>query len=528
MIDPRTLPEASGCYLFSDADGMVIYVGKAKNIRKRVASYFQKKDHDTKTRSLVAHIASVDVMVTTTETEAFLLENTLIKKHQPRYNIDLKDAKRYAGIELTGEDFPRLMIARRPSGDGTFFGPFVSAAERDEVFRVVKRVFHLRTCRKLPKRPCLRRHLQSCSAPCAGAISREEYAGLVKKAAMLLKGNTGELLDLLTQEMAEHSAAQDYERALAIRNEIAAIRHLADRQHVERRREYDQDVIVYEATGEKVYLVVFSVERGAVSGKQEFTFDAGGDFFEEFLVQYYSEREPPAELVIEHTASPALTEFLSLRKGRHVQVTAPQRGEKKNLLDLARRNLEAAFFRDARKAGELGSALSLEHIPSVIECFDISHLAGTAMVGSMVRFRDGKPEKGSYRRFRIRSIEGIDDPASIGEVVSRRYRRLVGEGAPLPDLVIIDGGKGQLAAARTALRSLGITIPVIAIAKREEDIYLPDAMLPLRLDRKGIALRYIQEIRDEAHRFAIAYNRLLMKKTMIGDGRPPRSRHRQK
>ena len=521
MIETRTLPDASGCYLFLDADGTVIYVGKAKNLKKRVASYFQKKDHDTKTRSMVAHIASVDMMVTNTETEAFLLENTLIKKHQPRYNIDLKDAKRYAGIELTGEEFPRLMVARRPSGDGTFFGPFVSAAERDEVFKAVKRVFHLRTCKKLPKRPCLRRHMQSCSAPCTGAISQKEYAGMVKKAAMLLKGNTGELLELLRQEMAERSAAQDYERALAIRNEIAAITHLAERQHVERRREYDQDVIVFEVTGGKVYLVVFSVERGAISGKQEFTFDAGGDFFEEFLVQYYSEREPPAELVLEHGAGPALAEFLSLRKGRRVRVTAPQRGDKKNLLDLARKNLETAFFRDALKAGELGIALSLGRTPSVIESFDISHLSGTAMVGSMVRFRDGKPEKGSYRRFRIRTVEGIDDVASIGEVVGRRYRRLTEEGAPLPDLVIIDGGKGQLAAARGVLQSLGVSIPVIAIAKREEEVYVPDAVLPLRLDRKGIALRYIQEIRDEAHRFAIAYNRLLRKKTVVGDGRHP-------
>ena len=528
MIDHRTLPETSGCYLFADADGTVIYIGKAKNLKKRVASYFQKKDLDTKTRSLVAHIATVDTMVTNTETEAFLLENTLIKKHQPRYNIDLKDAKRYAGIELTGGDFPRLVVARQPSGGGTFFGPFVSAAERDEIFNVIKRVFHLRTCKKLPKRPCLRRHMQSCSAPCTGAISQKEYGGLVKKAAMLLKGNTGDLINLLRQDMAERSAAQDYERALAIRDEIAAITHLAERQHVERRREYDQDVIVFEMSGGKVYLLVFSVEHGALASKQEFTFDAGDDFFEEFLVQYYSEHEPPEELVIEHTASPALTEFLSLRKGRHVQVTAPQRGEKKNLLDLARRNLEAAFFRDARKAGELGSALSLEHTPSVIECFDISHLAGTAMVGSMVRFRNGKPEKDSYRRFRIRSIDGIDDPASIGEVVSRRYRRLREEDAPLPDLVIIDGGKGQLAAARGALHSLGVSIPVIAIAKREEEVYVPDAVLPLRLDRKGIALRYIQEIRDEAHRFAIAYNRLIRKKTMIGDGTSPRTQHRQK
>ncbi|MFZ1127722.1 excinuclease ABC subunit UvrC [Methanoregula sp.] len=326
MIDIASLPENPGCYLYSDEAGTIIYVGKAKNLKKRVSSYFTKKDHDAKTRSLVARIASVDVVVTDTETEAFLLENTLIKKHQPKYNIDLKDAKRYAWIELTRDEFPRLVIARRASGDGTFFGPFVSAAERDHVLKVAKKVFHLRTCKKLPKRPCLRRHMQSCSAPCTGTVSPAEYGENVKKAALLLKGKSHELLDELRQEMAACSAAEEYERALVLRNEIAAIGHLADRQHVERRREYDQDVIAYQVTGGKVYLTAFNVERGSLSNKQEFTFDAGEDFFEEFLVQYYSEREPPAELILEHETGPALAEFLSLKKGKHVDVIVPQRG----------------------------------------------------------------------------------------------------------------------------------------------------------------------------------------------------------
>ena len=516
MIDTASLPENPGCYLYSDEAGTIIYVGKAKNLKKRVSSYFTKKDHDAKTRSLVARIASVDVVVTDTETEAFLLENTLIKKHQPKYNIDLKDAKRYAWIELTRDEFPRLVIARRASGDGTFFGPFVSAAERDHVLKVAKKVFHLRTCKKLPKRPCLRRHMQSCSAPCTGTVSPAEYGENVKKAALLLKGKSHELLDELRQEMAACSAAEEYERALVLRNEIAAIGHLADRQHVERRREYDQDVIAYQVTGGKVYLTAFNVECGSLSNKQEFTFDAGEDFFEEFLVQYYSEREPPAELILEHETGPALAEFLSLKKGKHVDVIVPQRGEKRQLLDLAKKNLEIAFFRDTLKGAELGTALRMAPPPSVIECFDISHLSGTAMVGSMVQFRDGRPDKSNYRRFKIRTVEGIDDFASIAEVVKRRYKRLTDENAPFPDLVIVDGGRGQLSAACEALASLGAEEqPVIAIAKREEEIYLPGEALPLRLDKKSIALRYIEEIRDEAHRFAIAYHRLLRKKKAL-------------
>ncbi len=516
MIDTAGLPENPGCYLYTDAAGTIIYVGKAKNLKKRVSSYFTKKDHDAKTQSLVARIAAVDVVVTDTETEAFLLENTLIKKHQPKYNIDLKDAKRYAWIELTREEYPRLVIARRATGDGTFFGPFVSAAERDHVLAVAKKVFHLRTCKKLPKRPCLRRHMQSCSAPCTGTVSPAEYEENVKKAALLLRGRPTELLDELRREMAAHSAAEEYERALVMRNEIGAIEHLAERQHVERRREYDQDVIAYQVTEGKVYLTIFNVERGTLANKQEFTFDAGEDFFEEFLVQYYSEREPPKELILSHETDPALAEFLSAKKGRQVDIVVPQRGEKRQLLDLAQKNLEIAFFRDTLKSAELGAALHLPHPPTVIECFDISHLSGTAMVGSMVQFRDGKPEKSNYRRFKVRTVEGIDDFASIAEIVTRRYKRLSEEHAPFPDLVIVDGGRGQLSAARDALAALGAAgQPVIAIAKREEEIYTPDEDLPLRLDKKSIALRYVQEIRNEAHRFAITYNRLLRKKKVI-------------
>ncbi|MFA5332817.1 MAG: excinuclease ABC subunit UvrC [Methanoregula sp.] len=516
MIDTASIPENPGCYLYSDADGRIIYVGKAKNLKKRVSCYFSKKDHDPKTKSLVAHIASVDFVITDTETEAFLLENTLIKKHQPKYNIDLKDAKRYAWIELTREEFPRLVIARRTMGDGTFFGPFVSATERDYVLRVAKKVFHLRTCKKLPKRPCLRRHMQSCSAPCTGTVSLEEYNENVKKAGLLLKGKSRELLGMLKSEMEARSATQDFERALIIRNEIRAISHLTDRQHVEHKREYDQDVIAYQVTDGKVYLTAFNVEHGSLANKEEFSFEAGDDFFEEFLVQYYSDHEPPAELIIGNETDPALAEFLSAKKGKHVDIVAPQRGEKRQLLELAKKNLEIAFFRDTLKCSELGTALGLTRPPFVVECFDISHLSGTAMVGSMVQFRDGKPDKSNYRRFRIKTVEGIDDYASIAEVVKRRYKRLLDENTAFPDLILIDGGKGQLSAACEALESLGIKDqPVAAIAKREEELYLPGDTLPLRLDRKSIALRFIEEIRDEAHRFAITYNRLLRKKKAL-------------
>lgn len=515
MIDLATLPHTPGCYLFSDAGGTILYVGKAKDLRKRVTSYFQKRDHDQKTKNLVALIASVDLMVTHTETEALLLENNLIKKHQPKYNIDLKDAKRFAYIEITRETFPRIGIARQARReDASYFGPFVSATERDALLKVIKRIFLLRSCRKMPRRACLRYHLQSCSAPCIGAISETDYGLQVDRASALLHGKSRELLDQLRAEMAVYSVQQEFEKALILRNQIAAIERLAERQHVERPKESDQDVIAFTVAGDRVYLMVFSVERGLLSGKQEYSFDHHADFLEEFLVLYYADRTPPQELILSCAVGEGMAGYLSERKGRSVKVTVPKMGEKKKLVELVEKNIGHAFMKNEMKVKDLQASLCLVQSPSVIECFDISHLSGTSMVGSMVQFRNGEPDKKNYRRFKIRTVEGIDDVASVAEVVKRRYHRLINEDASFPDLIIIDGGRDQLSAARGALAGLGLSIPVIALAKRMEEVYLPGEILPLHLDDKGMALHFLQEIRDEAHRFAIAYNRLLRSRTL--------------
>jgi excinuclease ABC subunit C len=264
-----------------------------------------------------------------------------------------------------------------------------------------------------------------------------------------------------------------------------------------------------------VYLMLFHVDRGTLADKQEFTFDAGTDSIEEFLVQYYSENMPPSEIILPESPDDAIGSFLSGRKGKKVRITVPQRGAKKKLLDLVEKNIEIAFFGDRLKLEALKRGVGLPEIPHIIECFDISHLSGSAMVGSMVQFREGRPDKSHYRRFKIRTVEGIDDFAAIAEVVRRRYKRLQAEDGEFPDLIIIDGGKGQLAAAQKALEGLGVKIPIISIAKREEEIYVPGFSLPLPLSRKQKASMFIQEIRDEAHRFAIAYNRLLRKKEVI-------------
>jgi excinuclease ABC subunit C len=348
-------------------------------------------------------------------------------------------------------------------------------------------------------------------------ISGEDYHLQVERASALLKGKSSELLALLRTEMAACSAAQDFERALILRNQIVAIGHLAERQHVERPKVTDQDVIGYTIADDMVYLMVFSVEKGLLLSKQEYSFDNREDFFEEFLVQYYADRVPPAELILPHDVDEALTGYLSEQKGRIVQVTVPKIGEKKKLLELVEKNIEHAFLKNELKVKDLQVTLDLPDAPEVIECFDISHLSGTSMVGSMVQFRSGVPDKKNYRRFKIKTIEGIDDVASIAEIVKRRYHRLVEENTDLPDLIIIDGGKGQLSAALEVVQGLDLVIPVIAIAKREEEVYVPGEMLPRHLDPKGMALRYIQEIRDEAHRYAIAYHTLLRKKKMTGD-----------
>ena len=441
-------------------------------------------------------------MVTTNEVEALILENSLIKENQPRYNIDLKDAKQYAYIELTDEVFPCIRIARKATIKGSFFGPFVSAAERDYVYSVVKKVFRLRTCKNLRRRACLRHHIHTCSAPCLGDQRPEEYADQVSNAVMVLKGRATELVRNLKEEMTVRSESQDYEGAMMIRNQINAIERLGQRQDMVRSSATEEDIINYLIHDEKVYLMLFPVHSGTLANKKEYVFDFREDFLEEFLVQYYSDHDPPGELVLPEEVSEPMEEYLSGQKGRKVTVTVPQKGAKRRLLDLVRVNIETVFFGDEIKLHEVRDQLGLSDLPRVIECFDISHLSGTSVVGSMVRFSDARPDKKNYRRFQIKTVEGIDDVMAIGEVVRRRYARLVDEGSPMPDLVMVDGGKGQLHAAAKEIKKLGLSLPVIALAKREEEIYMAGHAYPVPIDRKERASLFLQEIRDEAHRFA--------------------------
>jgi excinuclease ABC subunit C len=517
MIDHLSLPSDPGCYQFLDDTGTVIYVGKAKNLKKRVGSYFSRSVKDPKTAVMIAAAVSLDFIVTNNEVEALILENSLIKRLQPKFNIDLKDSKRYAYIHLTDEPYPRIHYLRETTQGGDYFGPFVSAKARDQVLHVLKKTFRIRSCRKLPKRPCLRYHIGTCSGPCVGAISEEAYAHQISRAREILKGHSAALIDVLKQEMETAAQTQNFEKALELRDQIESVQKLSERQAVERLKKTDEDIINYQIRNDVVYLILFSVYKGVLGEKQEFSFPYQANAIEEFMVQYYGENEPPSELILPEALDDAIGEYLSLQKGKHVKITVPQRGDKKDLLEIVSRNIETTFFGGEEKVNALQKRIRLPEPPEIIECFDISHHGGSAMVGSMVQFRYGVPDKSNYRRFRIRTVEGIDDVAAIKEIVHRRYSRVQNENGVFPDLIIIDGGKGQLHAAADVLKRLNISIPLISIAEREEEIYVPHFPHPLPIKKNEKVSLFIQEIRDEAHRFAVTYNRTLMKKKIRHD-----------
>ncbi len=515
MFNITDLPTYPGCYLFKDKNDTIIYVGKAKNIKKRVKSYIQKNDLDPKTKSLIKHALSMDFITTDNEVEALILENTLIKKYQPKYNIRLKDAKNFAYIQVTDEEYPRILLARKKIGKGKFYGPFVSAHERDYILYFLRKTFLLRTCKKMPKKPCLRHHINLCDAPCKGLISKQEYHDKIEKIKLVLSGKTKELIKKMKKEMENHSKKSQFERSLQLRNQITALEKLSERQNMQRQKKYNEDIINFEISDNKVYLLLFNIYKGILSNKNEFLFEYHDGFFEEFIVQYYSENPIPKELIVPMKIDNSLNVFLEKMSGKKIRITTPQKGEKKQLLNLVLKNIEITFFTDVVKVHALKSKLNLQEAPSIIECFDISHLSGTSTVGSMVQYRNGRPDKNNYRRFKIRTVEGIDDFAAIAEIVRRRYTRLIVEDAKLPNLIIIDGGKGQLNFALKELEKLGLKIPIISIAKNFEEIFLPGSNIPLKLGKTEKALKFVQEIRDEAHRFAIKYNRLLRKKELI-------------
>lgn len=511
MIELSTLPNEPGCYIYKDVQEIIIYVGKAKNIKKRVSSYFQKNLSDEKTKQLVKRIASIDYIITSNEVEALLLENSLIKKHRPKYNIDLKDSKQYAYLELTNEEFPRLMVLRdKIRAQGQIFGPFVSGTARMELQQFLTKTFKIRTCATLPKRACLRYHLGICSAPCVNAVSETAYSENVQEVAAILKGKTSEVRKKILLKMKKAAKKEAFEQAQTYKEQAEALMWLEEKQHVQRKKA-EEDIINYYEDKEKIYVIKFSVRKGLLEEKQIYIFDNAINWYESFITNYYTDNEIPQEIILPKKISDAAQTYLSLLGKRTVKIIIPEKGTKKALLDLAKKNILYEYFQGEERTQDLKEKLQLDEEPTIIECFDVSHLSGTNNVASMVQFKNGKANKINYRRYKL-STEVNDDYVHMHEVVYRRYKRLLYERKDMPNLIVIDGGKGQLGAAAEALRDLGLKLPIISLAKKEEEIYLPNEDTPLRLKKTTKGLLLLREIRDEAHRFAITYNRLLRKK----------------
>jgi excinuclease ABC subunit C len=531
LSPPEHLPDAPGVYLFRNGRGRILYVGKALCLKKRVGSYFRRPAPDPKTAALLAEQRTVETIVTRTELEALLLENTLIKRHRPKYNVCLRDDKTYPYIKITtGEAWPRALITRRVLDDGhSYFGPFWGGLAR-RTMRMITRHFQIRTCAieidgRLP-RPCLYHELHACLGPCvAGLTSREAYDGAVRDVLLFLQGRNNELEKSLEAKMEEASSGQGYEMAAAYRDALATVRDVAERQVVQRLSGEDADAWgVYEQGGD-VAVQVLVVRGGAVVDRREYFFENAGqiqpsELLTALIPQFYGlntflpdEVHLPADL----PERELLEEFLSTRKGSKVRIRRPQRGPARDRLELALENARArhgARFRRApceqeEAAARLARSLGIPATAARIEGFDISHIQGTDSYASVVVFEAGRPRKSEYRLFRIRAQELLapDDFASMAEAIERRYARRAAEKAPLPDLVLVDGGRGQLSAAVTALDRLGIEIPIAGIAKREEELFVPGRAEPIRLSRRDPALQLVQRVRDEAHRFALRQHR---------------------
>jgi len=533
------VPDRPGVYLYKDAKAQIIYIGKAASLRSRVRSYFQdSRARDPKTDALVAQIRDLEYIVTTNELEAMILESTLVKKHRPRYNIILRDDKHYPFLKLTtNEDFPRLVVARRVQPDGAaYFGPFYPATAMRETLRLVRQLFPLRTCRikidgTLP-RPCLQYYIHRCNAPCTGWETREGYSKTVREVERFLEGRNDDLAAELTREMEAAAEETKFERAAALRDRIQALNTVRERQQMISTDEADADIVGVVRQGSEACVQLFFVRKGRLLGRESFFFErvAGwtdGDILSAFVRQFYvRDVTPPPEIVLSEALPEAelTAEWLSQRRGGRVELLAPQRGRKRELVAMAEENAALALQSHLLSRGnrqqvvleDLQRALSLPEPPHRVEAFDISTIQGHETVASMVVWVDGDMKRDEYKRYKIRTVTGTDDFASMQEVLGRRYGKALETEGVLPDLIVLDGGRGQLNVGIKALEAIGLDyIPIAALAKRAEEVYLPERLQPLVLDMGSPALQALQKMRDEAHRFAITYHKKLRSRRAI-------------
>ena len=535
-----------------DAEGTIIYVGKAIALRNRVRSYFQSQRHkDPKTRELVSHITDFDVIRTDTATEALILENELIKKYQPKYNVMLKDSKTYPYIRITNEEWPRVISTRLIVKDGSrYFGPYTSAGSAYKTINLLNRLFPYRKCdKKITGHDdlCLYYHMHQCTAPCISAVDHETYMKAVNSAALFLSGRGEEIVGDLQAEMEQASEAWNFERAGEIRDRLQAVTHVLERQKIVSAQGTNADIIaVAQGAGGDAGVQVGFLRNGKIIGSEFFAMqatvsDSAEEILSSFITQFYDDAAlVPPMLILQHTLAAAeleiITTWLEDRREGKVTLHVPQRGDKRGLVEMVAKsaveNLEQSrikFLSDEMKMTgamtELADALDLPRMPRRIECFDNSNIQGTNPVASMVVFEDGKPAKKEYRRFNIKTVVGANDFASMTEIIGRRFRRAAeadeeeqGKWTTLPDLVIIDGGKGQLGAALEALQAVGMDVPICGLAKENEEIFLPGRPDSILLPRDSQALFLVQRVRDEAHRFAITFHRAKRSKAAFKSG----------
>jgi excinuclease ABC subunit C len=539
----KSFPTVPGVYLMKDPMERILYVGKANDLKKRVSSYFGKQAEGRyQVRFLMNRVADIDYLVTDNEKEAFLLENTLIKKHRPRYNLQLKDDKSYASIKLSMKDrFPRIYITRQIKKDGSlYFGPYASAGAARETVEFIEKYFRLRTCSDHEfvnrVRPCLQYQIHRCDAPCVGYIDEPGYRTLVDQVKLFLQGRKQDLLKILERQMQERSDREEFENAAQTRDLIASIRETLEKQKVARHTWLDQDAIGLYREGERLTFCLLMIREGKVWESRLFHLTGHGEdeeILESFLMQYYGEdRFIPDELLISLPIKSLkiLRQILAEKKGEKVEVIVPQKGDRSDLIELAFKNAREGFQNRSKKVEEIRDVLArlqetlhLQNFPRRMECFDISNIGGKEAVGSLVSFVDGAPYKDGYRRFKIKTVDQADDFGMMREVLRRRLTHIESANTKWekPDLIVIDGGKGQLNAVTAIMNELNITgIDLISLAKEREGedqdkVFLPGRKNPVLLGRHSSLLHLLMQIRDEAHRFAITYHRKLRAKTFL-------------
>jgi excinuclease ABC subunit C len=534
----KRLPDSPGVYLMRDPEGTILYIGKAANLHHRVRSYFQSGQKlSPKIMRMVARVADIDFFVATSEQEALILELNLIKQYHPRYNVRLKDDKTFPYLKISiSEDWPKICITRRLEQDGErYFGPFASAGSVRQTLKVLRNIFPFRTCSRditgTAPRPCLEYHLGRCLAPCTGAVSRVEYASVIKEVILFLEGKQERVVRGLEAKMNKAAESLDFEKAALIRDQIQAIHRVIEGQRIAATIKGEQDVIAFAQDGDQAYVQVFFVRSNKLTGRESFLLqgtrqEEPPQVMASFIKQFYASSPAiPPLLLLQYPVEDAQTirDWLQSKRGAGVKIQVPRRGSKKQLMDIAaenaRQGLEQLKIKelvtpkavDAALA-EIERELRLESLPLRMEAYDISNIQGKSAVGSMVVFEKGRPKPAHYRRFRIKTVSGANDYAMLQEVLQRRFRHIPrGETstpdtwAILPDLILIDGGRGQLNTALSVLNEVGSSVPVASIAKENEEIFLPGRKEPIILTKSSPGLQLLQRLRDEAHRFAISY-----------------------